>query len=92
MTSPNARQLLIERLHRQLKAVPYIHAVWLEGADAEGRADEYSDLDLWLDVDSGQQEKVFAVVREVVATSVADNFSFRLSQCRKRTHQDAQNL
>lgn len=68
MTSPNARQLLIERLHRQLKAVPHIHAVWLEGADAEGRADEYSDLDLWLDVDSGQQEAVFTVVREVVAT------------------------
>lgn len=36
----------------------HVHALWLEGADARGTVDEYSDIDLWLDVEDGQEESV----------------------------------
>jgi predicted nucleotidyltransferase len=37
---------------------PHVYALWLEGADARGKVDEYSDIDLWLDVEDGQEETV----------------------------------
>ena len=46
----------------------FIHAAWLEGSDAHGRADEFSDVDLWLDVEPGHQEAALSLVRDVVAS------------------------
>lgn len=62
------RKALIQRLQEALQAQPFVCAAWLEGADALGRADEYSDLDLWLDVDAGEEEKAFRQVRSTVQT------------------------
>lgn len=60
------RQSLIARLGAALEPVSGVHAAWLEGADAAGRADAYSDIDLWLDVEAGQEERAFAVVRDAL--------------------------
>lgn len=68
MPDPHVRQTLIQRLREALEAQPGVHAVWLEGADALGRADGYSDLDLWLDVEAGEEEKAFQTVRATVQT------------------------
>lgn len=51
-----------------LRAQPFVHALWLEGADAAGRADAYSDLDLWADVDAGSEGWVFACIRAALLT------------------------
>jgi len=40
------RNSIIQRLHAKLEPLPFIHALWLEGADANGHVDEYSDIDL----------------------------------------------
>jgi len=45
------RQRIIEKLEYALKPLAYIHALWLEGADANGTVDEYSDIDIWVDFD-----------------------------------------
>lgn len=66
MSGSGVRRGLIQRLRAALQARPGIQAVWLEGADALGRADEYSDLDLWLDVDAGSEEEALRTVRGVV--------------------------
>lgn len=68
MSDSGVRQVIIQRLQVALQAYPGIQAVWLEGADALGRADEYSDLDLWLDVDVGREEGAFQTVRATVQT------------------------
>lgn len=51
-----------------LETQPYVHALWLEGADAAGCADAYSDIDLWADVDAGSEERTFACIRAALLT------------------------
>lgn len=62
------RQALLNCVLTALKAQPSVHAVWLEGADAAGRADAYSDLDLWADIDAGSEERTFACIRAALTT------------------------
>ena len=40
-----------EVLKNELQSLPYIYAFWLEGSFAMGYADEYSDIDYWIDVE-----------------------------------------
>ncbi len=42
---------ITETLKNELQPLPYIYALWLEGSFAMGHADEYSDIDYWIDVD-----------------------------------------
>ncbi len=62
------RQLLIHLMGTALEAQPSVHAMWLEGADAAGCADAYSDIDLWADVDAGFEAQVFACIRSALLT------------------------
>ena len=62
----STREQIITTLVRGLQSDPHAHAMWLEGADAEGRVDAYSDLDIWLDVDDGAAEAVFAAARALL--------------------------
>ena len=43
-----------------------MYAAWLEGADAAGHADSYSDIDVWADVDAGSEAQTFAAVRHAL--------------------------
>ena len=62
------RSEVIERLSDRLAQLSFVHAVWLEGADANGRDDMYSDIDLWLDVDGSDVEEAFKAVKKVLST------------------------
>jgi predicted nucleotidyltransferase len=42
---------ITEVLKNELQPLPYVYAFWLEGSFAMGYADEYSDIDYWIDVD-----------------------------------------
>ncbi|MDL2343379.1 hypothetical protein QOL99_04345 [Deinococcus sp. MIMF12] len=66
MLDPALRQSLLQGLQVALEAQPSVQAAWLEGADALGKADEFSDLDLWLDVTAGNEETALAAVRNAV--------------------------
>lgn len=44
------KKQIIEKLKQRLEPLSYVYALWLEGADANGTADEYSDIDLWADI------------------------------------------
>lgn len=62
------RAQLTGHLTSALGPLSFVYAAWLEGADAAGRADEYSDLDLWLDVDARRVPDTFKVVQQVLET------------------------
>jgi len=53
------RQEIINTIKKELKEYPFINAVWLEGADAHNRVDEYSDIDLWIDADDEKIDQAF---------------------------------
>lgn len=42
---------ITEVLKNVLQPLPYVYAFWLEGSFAMGYADEYSDIDYWIDVE-----------------------------------------
>jgi predicted nucleotidyltransferase len=43
-----------------------IHAFWVEGSIAQGRSDEYSDLDLWVSIDNDSETEIFAMVEKLL--------------------------
>jgi predicted nucleotidyltransferase len=42
---------ITEAIKNELLPLPYVYAFWIEGSFAMGYADEYSDIDYWIDVD-----------------------------------------
>ena len=42
---------VIEQILPDIKTMPQIHAMWLEGSWATGYNNEHSDTDVWLDVE-----------------------------------------
>ena len=80
---------IIMALHNVLEPLPYVYALWLEGADANGTADEYSDMDVWVDVEDAYEDTAYEAVetalsalaeidyRYVVPHSASDTIRFR---------------
>ncbi|MCL2508289.1 MAG: hypothetical protein FWF05_03840 [Oscillospiraceae bacterium] len=61
------RKKIIGKLHEALSPLPYIYAFWLEGADANGTADKYSDIDLWADFEDAYEEQAYAAVENALS-------------------------
>ena len=59
-----SRELLIEHMQALLEPMPTVHAMWLEGADANGHLDDYSDIDLYVDVDDEAIEAVLLALEQ----------------------------
>jgi hypothetical protein len=60
------RQQLIDALIAALEPLPHVYAMWEGGSAAFGRVDEYSDLDLIVDAETGQADSVFSTVEHCV--------------------------
>lgn len=63
---PLSRSHLIGTLRARLETSPHVYAAWLEGADALGRVDAYSDIDLWVDVEDGFEAETVDLVRKTL--------------------------
>ena len=61
------KNTITARLCGALEPLPYIHAFWLEGADAAGMADEYSDIDYWVDVDDEMEAQAISAVENALS-------------------------
>lgn len=60
------RNIIINKLREALEPMPYIYAFWLEGADAIGSADEYSDIDFWVDFEDEYEEQAYKAVENAL--------------------------
>lgn len=58
------RDQIIQAVQAHLEPLPYVYAMWLEGADATGYLDEYSDIDFNVDFEDAMEEQV---IRETEA-------------------------
>ena len=65
MTKINRKQIL-EKLIATLKPLDYVHALWEGGAAAFNRVDDWSDIDLQVDVEDDKVEAVFELVEEAL--------------------------
>jgi hypothetical protein len=61
------RHEIVSALHGGLLADPQVLAMWLEGADATGTVDEYSDIDVCCSVEAGALTAVTARARDILA-------------------------
>lgn len=53
------RNQIIKKLKVKLEPLEYIYALWLEGADASGMVDEYSDIDFWVDFEDEYEDEAY---------------------------------
>ena len=60
------KQDIIAKLVERLEPLEYVHALWLEGADANGTADAYSDIDLWVDVADAHIDEAIAMAEQAL--------------------------
>ncbi|HSH55970.1 MAG TPA: nucleotidyltransferase domain-containing protein, partial [Candidatus Limnocylindrales bacterium] len=67
---------IIEELKEFMEQNPAIHAMWIGGSVAEGYDDELSDIDLYFDIDDGQDEAVFESIEEFLKTKGKLDFNF----------------
>lgn len=56
------RKELIDTVHRAIEPLNFVHALWLEGADAMGTVDNFSDIDIWIDADGGHDEDILQAI------------------------------
>lgn len=62
-----SRETIILKLKQILFNDPSVYAFWLEGADAINKVDQYSDVDIWLDVKDGQESAVFNKIKKILS-------------------------
>lgn len=74
------RTNILEILETNLKNNSHVFAFWLEGADASGTIDEYSDLDIWLDVQDGQEDAVFQTIEKILTKLSPLDFNYEQEQ------------
>lgn len=70
------RNMIINKLREALEPLPFIYAFWLEGADAIGATDEYSDIDFWVDFEDAYEEQAFEVVENALGSLSAIDFQY----------------
>ena len=70
------REEIISRLRIVLEPLPFIYALWLEGADATGTADEYSDLDFWIDIDDEYEPQAFDAVEAALSEIAPIDYNY----------------
>ena len=72
------KQTIVQKLQEGLQPLPYVHALWLEGSDASGHDDQYSDIDLWISVDDNMLKDIFHDVEKILETMGDIDFSYEL--------------
>ncbi len=62
-----SRLEIINQIKNGVQDNPLVYACWLEGADSNDTVDEYSDIDVVLDVEDGGEEAVFQEVETALS-------------------------
>ena len=72
------REEITGKLVKELEPVDYINAMWEGGAAAFDRVDEWSDIDLGIDVRDDKIEEAFVKVEEILSSVSAIRIKYRL--------------
>ena len=62
-----SRNNITNKLREALEPLPFIYAFWLEGADATGTVDDYSDIDYWVDFADEYEEQAYEAVETALS-------------------------
>lgn len=82
------RNIIIDALKNRFIAVDQVYAYWLEGADSLNAVDEYSDIDVWMDVEDGYEDMVFKIAEEEFTKQGKLDFKFKLNHSHPKIRQN----
>jgi predicted nucleotidyltransferase len=71
---------ILAALKGALEPLEYTHAMWEGGAAAFGRADEWSDIDLQVDVDDDRVEEALALIERTIEALSPIELRYRLPE------------
>lgn len=60
------RSTIIDYLKNKLEPLEYVYAMWLEGADANGTLDKYSDIDICIDIKDEKESEAIKIVEDAL--------------------------
>ena len=72
------RNNIIAHLKTTLAPLPFFHALWLEGADANGTADQYSDIDFWVDIEDDCETQAYEAVEGALAALAPLDYQYNM--------------
>lgn len=81
------RQTIIDALKENFEGNPSVHAFWLEGADAHDRVDQYSDIDIWLDVSDGKEDEILDEVEKNLTSLASLDFAYEKDHAHPKIRQ-----
>lgn len=81
------RNTIINYISSDLEKNPSVNALWLEGADAHSRVDEYSDIDLWMDVTDGKESEILYRLEIILSNIGVIDFSYEQPHPHKKIRQ-----
>jgi len=84
---PIDQKIITAKLREALEPLPYIYAFWLEGADANGMADEYSDIDYYVDFEDEYEEKAYEAVEKALSELAAIDYKYVMSHPHSKLRQ-----
>ena len=62
----NDQEKIIKVIKDALEPQKFVHAFWLEGSTVQGHGDEYSDLDVWLEVNIDKIDETYRQVKKAL--------------------------
>ncbi len=68
MTKQITRDEIIKAVYDEFINNEKVHAYWLDGSDGREKVDEYSDIDIVLDVSDGHEEEIFKLTEARLST------------------------
>lgn len=74
------RESILRALRETLQPLPYIHAMWEGGAAAFDRIDQWSDIDLIIDVEDGYVDQTIDIVKTTLAAISPIDLEYRLPE------------
>jgi hypothetical protein len=86
------RDLIIEKFRLRFSGHSAVYALWLEGADSTQAVDEFSDIDLWLDVADGQEAAIFQEVERLLTEIGPLDFNHKLNHSHPKIHHTVYHL
>jgi predicted nucleotidyltransferase len=60
------REYILSRIEEGLKANEQVNAMWLEGSDGTNSMDQYSDVDIVIDVENGFEKETFRLLENIL--------------------------
>jgi hypothetical protein len=82
------REKIISLIKDRFINMYQVHAYWLEGADGLNAVDEYSDIDIWLDVEDGYEEYIFKIAEEELSKLGKLDFKFNVDHKHPKIQQN----